>query len=612
MFARLRSRFTILIIALAIVPQILAGIILASQAYSSLEGESLKLQQEVAQSVGQQIERFFINAERELILMDDVLGLGTLDRESQRNALNSLLINQRIYQELILLDKAGREQIYLSRSVVVLEPQLQHRYSEEEYLFPMREESTYFGPVQFDPNIREPLAKIAVPILERRSGEVSLILIASVRLKSIWDLLADLDLPQQRQVFVIDVNSRVIAHRLPTIVLRDTQFELPAQDGRAPGLSGQESIVGSYALRIGQQDLIVIAEQPLNAALAVATSGLEVTLAVMLISLVAGMGLVFLAIRQIVLPIEALAESARAISAGDLTRQARLIRDDEIGDLALAFNSMTRQLGTMIATLEQRVADRTQELEEALTEQKYLITMLESKNEELERFTYTISHDLRSPLITIKGFLGYIDQDIRLGNLERVDEDLNRISHATSKMHEMLDELLEISRIGRVASTPEWIEMGDLVAEAVESVAGRLDERGITVAIGPALPVVFGERIRLRELLENLIDNAAKFSGDQAEPTIEIGAEDGDGETIFYVKDNGVGIEPQFLELVFNMFEQLDQRIDGSGMGLAIARRIVETHEGRIWVKSEGLGQGSCFYFSLPKHIELSQERSKL
>ncbi len=121
MYSRLRPRFTVLIIALAIMPQILAGIILASQTYDSLEEESLAIQQEVAASVGHQIEAYILGVERELILLDEVIGLGTLEKERQRSMLDSLLINQRVYQELILLDRIGQEQIYLSRSAVVLD-----------------------------------------------------------------------------------------------------------------------------------------------------------------------------------------------------------------------------------------------------------------------------------------------------------------------------------------------------------------------------------------------------------------------------------------------------------------------------------------------------------
>ena len=381
----LRTRFTIIIIALAIAPQILAGIIITSQAFASLEEQSIILQQETAASVGYQIKAFILNAERELILLDEVYGLGMLDNESQRKVLNNLLLNNRIYQELILLDKTGGEQIHLSRSGVVLASALQLRDDNEEYLFPVREKRTFFGPIQFNETTNEPLAKIAVPIIDPHSGEVELVLVASIRYKQIWDLLAGLELPNQLEVFVVDENDLVVAHPNPTVVLRGTQFDLSEREGRGIGLSGRESILGSFSLQFGQQEFFVIAQQPVSSALVLAIQNLQVTTGIMVVSLLAGVGLVVLAIRQIFVPIETLASTAQAISAGDLSRQARVNRRDEIGELASSFNSMTRQLGTLINTLEQSVEERTQELQEALVEQK--------NSEELYRTLIEISPD---------------------------------------------------------------------------------------------------------------------------------------------------------------------------------------------------------------------------
>jgi diguanylate cyclase (GGDEF)-like protein/PAS domain S-box-containing protein len=381
----LRTRFSIIFIVLAIVPQLLAGIILANIASDYLEEQSLAHQLEIAANVGHQIEAFILDTEQELILLDKVFGLRTLDEDSQRKVLNNLMLDNRIYQELILLDKTGREQSHLSRSGVVLESALQLRDDEEEYLFPVREKSTFFGPVQFDVTTNEPLANIAVPILEPLSGEVDLVLIASIRYKPIWDLLADLELPKQLEVYLVDEDGWVVAHPNPTVVLRGTQYEIPDEDGRAPGLSGRDNILGSYSLQLGQQKLFVIVQQPLSSALVLATQYLQITTGVLVVSLFAAVVLVVIAIRQMIVPIEILASTAKEISAGNLTLQASVNSRDEIGDLASAFNSMTRQLSAMINTLEQSVDERTQELQKALTVQK--------KSEELYRTLIELSPD---------------------------------------------------------------------------------------------------------------------------------------------------------------------------------------------------------------------------
>lgn len=239
-------------------------------------------------------------------------------------------------------------------------------------------------------------------------------------------------------------------------------------------------------------------------------------------------------------------------------------------------------------------------LRDELQQKKKLIEELENKNAELERFTYTVSHDLKSPLVTIKGFLGFLKKDLAAGNMERFYSDIERISSATQKMEQLLRDLLEISRIGRLIHPPEDIPFESLVKEALELVHGRLEAGGITVHIQPNLPVIYGDRPRLVEVLQNLIDNAAMYMGNQVKPLVEIGQRgEENGRLVFYVKDNGMGIAPEHHERVFGLFNKLDAKSEGTGVGLALVKRILEFHECRIWVESEP-GKGSTFLFTLP------------
>lgn len=234
-------------------------------------------------------------------------------------------------------------------------------------------------------------------------------------------------------------------------------------------------------------------------------------------------------------------------------------------------------------------------------EREDLISELERKNAELERFTYTVSHDLKSPLITIKGFLGFLRDDAQTGNSKRLNADLQRISDAADKMQRLLNDLLELSRIGRLVNESQSIDFNKLIAEVLELLHGRIHEGKIRVSVEDDLPEVYGDRPRLFEVLQNLIDNAAKFMGDQPDPCIEIGRAGAaaDGASVFFVRDNGIGIDPKFKDRIFGLFDKLDPLTDGTGIGLALAKRIIEFHGGRIWVESEP-GQGATFYFALP------------
>lgn len=236
------------------------------------------------------------------------------------------------------------------------------------------------------------------------------------------------------------------------------------------------------------------------------------------------------------------------------------------------------------------------------TERAKLIDELEARNAELERFTYTASHDLRSPLVTIRGFLGYLKQDAFVGDLERFEKDMTRIAKAVDKMQSLLNDLLELSRIGRVINQPQLIPFREIVREVLELLDGILVENNIRVILPNELPPVFGDRARLVEAVQNLIGNAAKFMGDQLRPTIEIGTqgEDENSHLIFFVRDNGIGIDPQYYEQIFGLFNRLDTTQEGTGIGLTLVKRIIEIHGGRIWLVSTP-GEGTTFYFTLPQ-----------
>jgi len=195
-----------------------------------------------------------------------------------------------------------------------------------------------------------------------------------------------------------------------------------------------------------------------------------------------------------------------------------------------------------------------------------------------------------------------LNKDIRDNRQDHIQNDMQRIAGAVDKMGELLSDLLELSRIGRVVNSPEEVDLVSLTQEALETLDARIRSKNITVNVSPDLPSVYGDRIRLREVLENLIDNAAKYTGDQPNPIIEVGTRNQDGQQIIFVKDNGLGIDPRYHTRIFNLFEKLDATItiEGTGIGLTLIKRIIEGHGGRVWVESKGLGQGSTFCFTIP------------
>ena len=236
---------------------------------------------------------------------------------------------------------------------------------------------------------------------------------------------------------------------------------------------------------------------------------------------------------------------------------------------------------------------------EDITERRQKQKELQDKNTELERFTYTVSHDLKSPLITIKGFAGALLHDVVAGRYQRLESDLRRIADAADKMGGLLGNLLELSRIGRIMNPPSDVNLAELTQEVVGLLAGSITEHKVEVVIQPGLPTVYGDQRRLAQVLQNLIENAVKFMGNQPNPRIEIGTRKDLEEQVIYVQDNGIGVDPHYHETVFGLFNKLDTGTQGTGIGLALVRRIVEIHGGRVWVESQGKGFGTTFCFTL-------------
>lgn len=235
--------------------------------------------------------------------------------------------------------------------------------------------------------------------------------------------------------------------------------------------------------------------------------------------------------------------------------------------------------------LELRVKERTAELE--------------ARNAEMERFTYTVSHDLRSPLVTIQGFNGFLKGDIEKGDKEKVKVDLRLIEEAVTKMDRLLRETLELSRIGRVANPPEDVPFGEIVQEALLQTSQRIKSARMDVLVANDLPVVHVDRMRIVEAMVNFIENSIKYKGEQQNPRIDIGYRTKAKETVFYVRDNGMGIDPSQHQKVFDLFYKVNNKSEGTGAGLAIVKRIIEVHGGRIWIESE-LGKGTTVCFTLP------------
>jgi signal transduction histidine kinase len=280
---------------------------------------------------------------------------------------------------------------------------------------------------------------------------------------------------------------------------------------------------------------------------------------------------------RVMLAAEALAESRQA-------PHIEIDRYDEIGRLADSFNVMAEKVERAREDLERRVEQRTAELTAA--------------NRELESFSYSVSHDLRAPLRAIAGFVQILEEDHGAAFDDEARKAFDRVRINAARMGQLIDDLLEFSRIARVPLTPRGVDMAALARMAAdEAVAAGARPVQLTI---DALPQAQGEPTLLAQVWTNLLSNAVKFTARVPEPRITVGAAaDGTG-TVYFVRDNGAGFDPEHASKLFGVFQRLHRtsEFEGTGVGLAIVQRVVLRHGGRVWAES-AVGEGATFYFTL-------------
>ncbi len=358
-----------------------------------------------------------------------------------------------------------------------------------------------------------------------------------------------------------------------------------------------KKVIGAYRWVEGR-DMALLAEVDRSEAFApigtlratVLRLGSLVTLIVVMVSV--------LVARTITQPLEKLVEGTEEIGSGNLNYRIQVEARNEIGQLARAFNAMAQNLQKVTASRD----DLDREIEERKSVQNALaeaVEELERSNEELQRFAYVASHDLQEPLRMVTSYLQLLER--RYGELLEGDarEFIDYAVDGATRMKQLINDLLTYSRVDTRGVSPQPVDMEQVLDDVLDNVKLRLEETRAEIVCHP-LPTVPGDKSQLEQLFQNLIDNALKFRGKEP-PRIEVGAEKRDGKWVFSVKDNGIGMDPEFQDRVFIIFQRLhtQDEYEGTGIGLAVCKRIVERHGGRIWFESEP-GEGTTFYFTIP------------
>ncbi len=347
---------------------------------------------------------------------------------------------------------------------------------------------------------------------------------------------------------------------------------------------GHPVVATTHAL--GNAPWMVLVEFSNDAVMAPANAFLQRAAGIGLAVLIVATLLVWAVTRSITKPLTELTGAAASLAAGDYSTAVDASRTDELGDLSRAFNAMVRQVESARDGLEEKVRDRTEQLRE--------------RNEELETFGHSISHDLRAPLRAMHGFSQALIEDCG-DQLDETGRDYaERVVAGAKRMDALIQDLLSYSRVSRADMGLTSVSLHEVAEEALEQVEADVTSSGANVQIAADLPMVMAHRVALVQAVANLIANGVKFIPAGRAPVIRVHAERENGHVRLWVEDNGIGIDPAHHERVFGVFERLhkSENYPGTGIGLAIVRKSVERMGGHVGVIS-AVGSGSRFWIEL-------------
>lgn len=623
----IQQRLSRAFVGLALMPLLLGGIFVSLLSFYLQTQQAIQFQEKVAEHTALTVETFFARLEDELLLTAKTININKLSSQEQQNILYRLLSYQDVFEELILLNSEGQEIHHVSRLQVYTETDLHSHAKDEFFVEPTTNLETYYSPVRFSNVTGEPMMTIAIPIVDSRTGLVAGVLAANTRISEVRHSISSLESIDEGNAYIVNAQELIIAHQDQSVVLRGTTFTVPDEVGFQPGLNNEQVVLAFHPIQLGNQKWNVVTEVPWFKALFLTIYTILITGILLAFFLVISALTAFSSVRQIVNPIQTLAKAVQDITGGNLTRRVEVSRQDELGILATAFNTMTARLQQTLAELEQKVMERTAELTTANTQLQQEIRERSRAEDELriahqqllsltqlkDEFFANASHELRTPLANIKLYHGLLTAQPK-----KQDKYLATLQRETDRLEHIIEEVLYLSSLDMKQIVPKLqsVDLNRLVDTFVNDHTLLASQKDLTLDFTSNLECleVQVDPVLLERALGVLISNAFSYTlpGGRVEIHVSNQCTAEECWVNLSITDTGLGVPIDEQQHVFDRFFRgkaaREQYISGTGLGLSIAKEIIDRHNGCIDINSDGEGQGTTFTIRIPTHDDHSTD----
>jgi signal transduction histidine kinase len=609
---RLIWKYTAVVVTLVAAAVVSVGLTELYFSSRDIKRAVTRVEQDKASSAAISVGQLMQELIRELdAVAQPTVGKGEAGLRERNQDFHRLLDHEKLISQLSYLDGSGKEQVRTSPLEIDRIGSGVDRSTSTPFVR-TQAGRPYFGRVYFE---RRSQPHMTISVAESAPGRG--VVVAAVDLTSINQVIDRSRVGTTGYAYAVDPQGVLVTHPDINLVLRHTSFaSLPqvraalhrATNSRAGTVKIGHDQHGTKVLSAFQTvkplGWRVFVEEPTSEAYAPLKSAIWRTALLLVAFLLLALATSVLLARRLVRPIEAIQVAAAKIGSGSLDQRIAIPSQDELGALAEEFNRMAARLQESYSSLERKVEERTRELEIALGELDQKSRELEAASRHKSEFLANMSHELRTPLNAILGFSQLLRERLYGELNEKQEEYLDDILTSANHLLALINDILDLSKVeaGQVELEFAPFSLRDALERGIVMVRERAMKDGVEVALTevPEVDVVAADERRVRQVIFNLLSNAVKFT--PAGGTVDVRATTNDGEVRVSVADTGPGVPAEDHERIFEEFQQTEAGIaqgEGTGLGLALSKQLVELHSGRIWVESEP-GRGSTFVFTLP------------